>query len=56
MAIRTVVYGAEAAGIFEEMIPLGRHARPEEVAEAVLFLAGDASASSRARRSRWAAG
>jgi NAD(P)-dependent dehydrogenase (short-subunit alcohol dehydrogenase family) len=33
-----------AAEIFEEMIPLGRHATPEEVAAAVLFLAGDESA------------
>jgi NAD(P)-dependent dehydrogenase (short-subunit alcohol dehydrogenase family) len=32
-----------AAAIFEEMIPLGRHADPEEVARAVLFLAGDES-------------
>jgi NAD(P)-dependent dehydrogenase (short-subunit alcohol dehydrogenase family) len=30
---------AEAARIFEGMIPLGRHAKPEEVARAVLFLA-----------------
>ncbi len=29
----------EAARIFEGMIPLGRHAAPEEVARAVLFLA-----------------
>jgi NAD(P)-dependent dehydrogenase (short-subunit alcohol dehydrogenase family) len=29
----------EAARIFEGMIPLGRHATPEEVARAVLFLA-----------------
>ncbi len=29
----------EAARIFEGMIPLGRHAQPEEVARAVLFLA-----------------
>ncbi|WP_445152403.1 SDR family NAD(P)-dependent oxidoreductase [Baekduia sp. Peel2402] len=33
-----------AAEIFEELIPLGRHATPEEVAAAVLFLASDESA------------
>jgi NAD(P)-dependent dehydrogenase (short-subunit alcohol dehydrogenase family) len=33
-----------AAAAFEEMIPLGRHARPEEVAAAALFLASDESA------------
>lgn len=35
---------AQAAAIFEEMIPLDRHATPEEVAAAVLFLASDESA------------
>ena len=34
---------AGAAAIFESMIPLGRHATPEEVAETVLFLASDES-------------
>jgi NAD(P)-dependent dehydrogenase (short-subunit alcohol dehydrogenase family) len=34
----------EAARIFEQMIPLDRHATPEEVAAAVLFLASDESA------------
>jgi NAD(P)-dependent dehydrogenase (short-subunit alcohol dehydrogenase family) len=33
-----------AAGIFEAMIPLGRHARPEEIAAAVVYLASDESA------------
>jgi NAD(P)-dependent dehydrogenase (short-subunit alcohol dehydrogenase family) len=32
---------ADAARIFEEMIPLARHARPEEIAYAALFLASD---------------
>lgn len=44
--IETVATGeaqAAAAELFERMIPLGRHARPEEVAEAVLFLASDES-------------
>jgi NAD(P)-dependent dehydrogenase (short-subunit alcohol dehydrogenase family) len=44
--IETVATGeaeARAAEIFESMIPLRRHATPEEVAEAVLFLAGDES-------------
>jgi NAD(P)-dependent dehydrogenase (short-subunit alcohol dehydrogenase family) len=34
---------AEAAAAFEGMIPLGRHATPEEIAQAALFLAGDES-------------
>ena len=29
--------------MFEELIPLGRHAAPEEVARAMLFLASDES-------------
>jgi NAD(P)-dependent dehydrogenase (short-subunit alcohol dehydrogenase family) len=33
-----------AAKIFDGMIPLGRHTTPEEIAEAALFLASDASA------------
>jgi NAD(P)-dependent dehydrogenase (short-subunit alcohol dehydrogenase family) len=44
--IETVATGedaAQAAQIFESMIPLGRHATPEEVAETVLFLASDES-------------
>jgi NAD(P)-dependent dehydrogenase (short-subunit alcohol dehydrogenase family) len=45
--IETVATGrdeARAAEIFEAMIPLGRHATPDEVAAAVLFLASDESA------------
>ena len=41
--IETVATGEDAgraAAIFEQMIPLGRHATPEEIARAVLFLAG----------------
>jgi NAD(P)-dependent dehydrogenase (short-subunit alcohol dehydrogenase family) len=34
----------DAAKIFDGMIPLGRHATPEEVAHAVLYLASDESA------------
>jgi NAD(P)-dependent dehydrogenase (short-subunit alcohol dehydrogenase family) len=34
----------DAAKIFDGMIPLGRHATPEEVASAVLYLASDESA------------
>ena len=33
-----------AAAIFEAMIPAGRHATPDEVAQLVLFLASDESA------------
>jgi NAD(P)-dependent dehydrogenase (short-subunit alcohol dehydrogenase family) len=34
----------ESARAFEQMIPLARHATPEEIAQAVLFLASDESA------------
>jgi NAD(P)-dependent dehydrogenase (short-subunit alcohol dehydrogenase family) len=34
----------ESARAFEQMIPLARHAAPEEIAQAVLFLASDESA------------
>jgi NAD(P)-dependent dehydrogenase (short-subunit alcohol dehydrogenase family) len=34
---------ATAATIFDGMIPLGRHAAPEEIARAMLFLAADDS-------------
>lgn len=45
--IETVATGEDAgkaAAIFERMIPLGRHATPEEIARAALFLAGGESA------------
>lgn len=34
----------EAASAFDALIPLGRHAQPEEIAQAALYLAADASA------------
>lgn len=34
---------AAAAAVFDAMIPLGRHAAPEEIARVMLFLAGDDS-------------
>jgi NAD(P)-dependent dehydrogenase (short-subunit alcohol dehydrogenase family) len=44
--IEVAATGAErerAAAIFEQMIPLARHAAPEEIARAMLFLASDDS-------------
>jgi NAD(P)-dependent dehydrogenase (short-subunit alcohol dehydrogenase family) len=35
---------AEAAAVFDGMIPLGRHTTPREIAQAALYLACDASA------------
>jgi NAD(P)-dependent dehydrogenase (short-subunit alcohol dehydrogenase family) len=37
------VLGRDAAQFFDDLIPLGRHAEPEEIARAVLFLASDAA-------------
>src|SRR5919109_1297523 len=34
----------EAARIFDQLVPLGRHTTPEEIAHAVLYLAADESA------------
>ncbi len=34
----------ESSAVFEQMIPLARHAAPEEIAHAVVFLASDESA------------
>jgi len=46
-AIEVEAVGAsreESARAFEQMIPLARHAAPEEIAAAVVFLASDESA------------
>ena len=46
-AIEVEAIGApedEAAKVFESMIPLARHATPQEIAQAVVFLASDESA------------
>ena len=46
-AIEVEAIGApedQAAQVFEQMIPLARHATPEEIAKTVLFLASDDSA------------
>jgi len=37
------VLGRDAGQFFDDLIPLGRHAAPMEIASAVLFLASDAS-------------
>ncbi len=37
------VMGRDATAFFDEVIPLGRHGRAEEIAEAVLYLASDRS-------------
>lgn len=37
------VIGRDAGEFFDEIIPLGRHAAPEEIARSVLFLASDSS-------------
>jgi NAD(P)-dependent dehydrogenase (short-subunit alcohol dehydrogenase family) len=45
-AIEVEAVGAsreESAKVFEQMIPLARHAAPEEIAQAVVFLASDES-------------
>ena len=34
----------EAARMFDQLLPLGRHNRPEEIAHAALYLASDDSA------------
>jgi NAD(P)-dependent dehydrogenase (short-subunit alcohol dehydrogenase family) len=39
----STVLGRDAGRFFDELIPLGRHALPEEIARAVLFLASDHS-------------
>jgi NAD(P)-dependent dehydrogenase (short-subunit alcohol dehydrogenase family) len=46
-AIEVEAIGAsreESAKVFEQMIPLDRHAAPDEIAQAVVFLASDESA------------
>jgi NAD(P)-dependent dehydrogenase (short-subunit alcohol dehydrogenase family) len=46
-AIEVEAVGApepQASEVFEQMIPLARHATPEEIAQAVVYLAGDESA------------
>jgi NAD(P)-dependent dehydrogenase (short-subunit alcohol dehydrogenase family) len=39
----TPILGQDAAGFLDEQIPLGRHARPEEIAKSVLYLASGQS-------------
>jgi NAD(P)-dependent dehydrogenase (short-subunit alcohol dehydrogenase family) len=40
----TKLLGRDAGEWFDEQIPMGRHAKPEEIAQAVCFLASDRSA------------
>jgi NAD(P)-dependent dehydrogenase (short-subunit alcohol dehydrogenase family) len=37
------VLGRDATAFFNEIVPLGRHAKAEEIAHSVLYLASDAS-------------
>jgi NAD(P)-dependent dehydrogenase (short-subunit alcohol dehydrogenase family) len=37
------IIGRDATAFFDELIPLGRHARPDEIAQSVLYLASDQS-------------
>jgi NAD(P)-dependent dehydrogenase (short-subunit alcohol dehydrogenase family) len=39
----TKIIGRDGTQFFNEMIPLGRHGTPEEIARAVLYLASDQS-------------
>jgi NAD(P)-dependent dehydrogenase (short-subunit alcohol dehydrogenase family) len=39
----SIVLGRDAGRFFDELIPLGRHATPEEIARSVLFLASEQS-------------
>lgn len=39
----STVIGRDATAMFDELIPLGRHGRPEEIARSVLYLACDQS-------------
>jgi NAD(P)-dependent dehydrogenase (short-subunit alcohol dehydrogenase family) len=39
----SIVIGADGTQFFNQMIPLGRHARPDEIALSVLYLASDMS-------------
>lgn len=39
----STVIGRDATAFFDELIPLGRHGRPEEIARSVLYLASDQS-------------